>query len=120
MSDRVDHVCTTVERLFLYQSSVYLTCIKLTHRVNDPGIGAEKVEDDEERFFRRRVGELRAALEADWQEKERFMERVYDQKFNLLRGTRRGGWRVVSHSHSHSHYHSHSHSRTCVFAELED
>ena len=48
----------------------------------------EKVEREEEVFFRRRVVELRMALEADWEEKENFLERVYEQKIKLLRSTR--------------------------------
>mmetsp|Transcript_39143 Transcript_39143/g.96956 ORF Transcript_39143/g.96956 Transcript_39143/m.96956 type:complete len:423 (-) Transcript_39143:39-1307(-) len=43
-----------------------------------------KVEDKEEAFFRQRVGELHAALTADWDEKEAFLERVFKQKFDLL------------------------------------
>ena len=48
----------------------------------------ETVESDEEAFFRRRVREIEAALEADWDEKERFLERVYEQKIKLLRRTK--------------------------------
>lgn len=47
----------------------------------------EKVEEEEKRFFKRRVEELREALVQQWSEKERFLERVSEQKLALMRAT---------------------------------
>jgi hypothetical protein len=41
---------------------------------------------EEERFFKQRVNELAVALTKDWDEKASYLERVYDQKFAMLRG----------------------------------